>query len=104
MTNILILKVDEEGLSEQEGIDIIRQIAENFNLRVTIGDRKRDEDQRFDIMDLFKNHTEDAQASLNKGDLVALVDDDEGIIGYLIQGTEDEVLAHLNGNRNNEVS
>lgn len=103
MSSVLILKVSDDQLSEDEGIEIIKSIAENFGLRVTIGDRKRDEDQRFDIMDLLPAHEKDLAKSIEKGNLVPLIDEEAGIIGYLLDGNEDEILGHLNGNRNHEV-
>lgn len=97
MSRVVVLKIDSEDITEGEAITTIQTLAETFGLRITIGDRKRDEDQRFDVMDMFKNHTEDLQASVEKGHLVSLIDEDKGIIGYLLQGNEDEVLSHLNG-------
>lgn len=103
MSKVVVLKIDSEDITTEEAVDTIRNLADHFNLRVTIGDRRRDEDQRFDIMDLLPMHEQDLRKSLDKGRLTPLVDEDAGIIGYLLSGNEDEILGHLNGNRNREI-
>lgn len=97
MSRIVVLKTDSEAISEEEAIATIENLADAYNLRVTIGDRKRNEDQRFDVMDMMEVYKKDLAASVEKSDLLPLVEEDEGIIGYLIRGSEDRVLGYLNG-------
>lgn len=98
MSRVVVLKIDSDDITTEEAVDTIRNLAEHFNLRVTIGDRKRNEDQRFDIMDLTPAHEKDLRKSLDESSLIPLIDEKAGIIGYLLDGNEDEVLGHLNGN------
>lgn len=98
MSNVLILKVADEDLSEEEGIEVIKNIAKNFNLRVSFHGHEGD-DERYDLLaSVSQMHVDDAQKSLDAGNLVPLVDDDNGIIGYILDGEHvHDLMSALNG-------
>lgn len=99
MSRILTIKVSEDPMDRDEAIDTIKALADEFHMRITIGDRDTEDDPRFDVMDMMDMHEKDLATSIEKGNLMALIDEEEGIVGYLIEGSGDGVLAHLNGTR-----
>jgi len=78
----------------------IAALAREHGLRVTIHDRHPEDDNRYDLLhSVTDGHLRDAQASLDRGELLPLVGDDAGIIGYVIDGPPlTDLMRHLNGN------
>lgn len=96
MSNVLILKVADEDLSEEEGIEVIKNIAKNFNLRVSFHGHEGD-DERYDILaSVTQMHLDDLEKSKDR--LLPLVDDENGIIGYVLEGEFlSDLMSALNG-------
>lgn len=99
MSNILILKVEDEDINEEEGIAVIQNIAEQFGLRVMIHGGLEDEGDRYDLLaSLDDMHESDLLKNLAAGQLLPLVDEEHGIIGYVIDGQPtQELMNALNG-------
>lgn len=89
MSNVVILKLDEEEINEEEALAVIDSIAKNFKLRITIHDRTADEDARYDTLAHMEDmHRNDLEKAVKDGELLPLVDEEHGIIGYVLDREE----------------
>lgn len=93
MSKIVVLKVSDEDLNHDEGLDVIRQVLTHLGLRATVVPDR--EETRFWTID---NPTDENDQDMLASDLLPLVDEDEGgIVGYVIADHADSIANHLNG-------
>lgn len=98
MSSVLILKVDDTDINEQEALAVIENIAQKFQLRITIHGHTDDDSRFWDMRGhVTQQHLDDLDTSRAKNELIPLVDDEEGIIGYVLDGSMDNLLEVLNG-------
>lgn len=95
MSKIVVLKVSDESLNEEEGLDVIRQVLAHLGLRASIT-QERNESRYWTIGSPNDQNRKDLAESLDE--LIPLVDEEAGgIIGYLIPEHAADIEDHLNG-------
>lgn len=96
-SNVLVIKVSEEDLSEQEGVQVIQDIARNFDFKVHVQTPQDEaEEERFwDLGMPNQQNLDDLEKSKER--LIPIVDEEAGgIIGYILPEHADDVIQSLN--------